>query len=202
MHTVQVQILVHIPVLPQAVRGARKALPQFYLCSQAQDALQSGLSILHNNLLLQHTACLATSVLQIGPSSPDVSHEACHFSLSTECSHQDREGASWALQYLVDEAHMTPFVDYTSVPPKAQREPCIPRTLLRTLFCVTALPIRPPDNDIGFKRNSTDGCIGRGYPRAGYRQVGSHAWPSPSFNPLMTFQCIFSAVKATFLSMI
>lgn len=123
-------------------------------------------------------------------------------SKSVECSHHDSKSASWAFQYLVNEAHMTPFVDYTSVPPKAQREPCIPRTLLRTLFCITALPIRPPDKDIGFKRNSTNGCIGRGYPRAGYRQVGSHAWPSPSFNPLMTFQCISSAVNTTFVSII
>lgn len=47
-HTVQVQILVHIPVLPQAVRGAGKALAQFHLCSEAENALQSGLSILQS----------------------------------------------------------------------------------------------------------------------------------------------------------
>lgn len=91
-----------------------------------------------------------------------------------------QRGPESATGYLVDEAHMTPLVDYTSVPPKAQGEPCIPRALFRTLLCIAALPIWPPDKDIGFKRDSTNWCIGRGYPCAGYRQVDSHAWPSPS----------------------
>jgi short subunit fatty acids transporter len=45
--TVQVQLLVQVPVLAKTVRGAREALSQLHFRSEAKDALQGGLSILH-----------------------------------------------------------------------------------------------------------------------------------------------------------